>query len=172
MRVYTIGHSNQSLDSFLTALTAHAVSLVVDVRRFPSSRRHPHFGGARLQPALAAAGIDYVHAPDLGGHRVPTIDSPHTALREGAFRGYADHMDTPAFAAAVDGVLAQASTRRVAVMCAERDWRDCHRGLMADYLKVRGHDVVHILSADAQEPHPYTRSARIVDGALSYRGLL
>ena len=172
MRVYTIGHSNQSFDSFLAALTAHAVSLVVDVRRFPSSRRHPHFSGGRLQSALRATGIDYAHTPDLGGHREPLADSPHTALREDAFRGYADHMDTPAFAAAIDAVLAEASAQRVAVMCAERDWRDCHRGLIADYLKVRGHEVVHILSAEAQEPHPYTRSARIIDGELSYRGLL
>ena len=172
MRVYTVGHSNQPLASFLAALTAYDVSLVVDVRRFPTSRRHPYFSGARLQPALHAAGIDYAHAPDLGGHRAPRSDSPHTALRDDAFRGYADHMETPGFAIAVDRVLAEGSVRRVAVMCAERDWRDCHRGLIADYLKVRGHDVVHILSADAQDAHPYTRAARIVDGQLSYRGLL
>ena len=172
MRVYTIGHSNQPLDSFLAALRAHAVEIVVDVRRFPTSRRHPHFSGAKLQPALGAAGIGYAHAPDLGGHREPLAESPNTALREDAFRGYADYMETTAFAAAVETVLAEASARHVAVMCAERDWRDCHRGLMADYLKVRGHDVVHILSATTHEPHPYTRSARIVGGELSYRGLL
>ena len=172
MRVYTIGHSNQPLESFLAALSAHGINLVVDVRRFPTSRRHPHFSGARLQSALRIAAIAYAHASELGGHRVPLPDSPHTGLREDAFRGYADYMETPPFAAAAEAVLTEAARQRVAIMCAERDWRDCHRGLIADYLKVRGHDVVHIVSADAHEPHPYTRSARIVDGELSYRGLL
>jgi uncharacterized protein (DUF488 family) len=171
MQVYTIGHSNQPLDRFLAALNAHTIRLVIDVRRFPVSRRHPHFSGARLQPALQTDGIDYTHVPDLGGHRVPRPDSHNTALRD-AFRGYADYMETAAFSDAVARMLAGAADRRIAVMCAERDWRDCHRGLIADYLKVQGHDVVHILSAEAAEPHPYTRGARVAGGELSYRGLL
>ena len=172
MRVFTIGHSVQPIEPFLEALRAHGIERLVDVRRFPSSRRHPQFNAARLSASLHEAGIEYGHAAALGGHREPRPDSPNTAWREDAFRGYADYMETPEFAAAIETLLAEAAACRLAVMCAERDWRSCHRGLIADYLKVRGHDVVHILSAEKHEPHPYTRPARIVDGTLSYRGLL
>ena len=172
MRVYTIGHSNQPIKSLLEALSAHEITVVVDVRRFPTSRRHPHFSGPRLTETLQAAGIDYIHEPALGGHRTPAPDSPNTAWREEAFRGYADYMETEAFAQAIGRVLELAKDRRVAVMCAERSWRDCHRGLIADYLKVREHEIIHIVSPSDTELHPYTRPARLVDGELSYRGLL
>ena len=172
MRLYTIGHSTQPLENFVAALTAHAIRLLVDVRRFPSSRRHPQFGSARLGASLADNAIEYTHEPELGGHREPLPDSPNTAWREAAFRGYADYMEMPLFAAAIDRLIERASGQRVAIMCAERAWQNCHRGLIADYLKARGHEVVHILSATSNEPHPYTNAARIVDGALTYRGLL
>jgi uncharacterized protein (DUF488 family) len=172
MQLYTIGHSNQPLDSFLAALTPNAVSLVVDVRRFPSSRRHPQFSGPRLAASLAAIGIDYRHAPELGGHREPAPDSPNVAWREDAFRGYADYMETEEFRRAIATLVDEAATRSLTIMCAERAWQHCHRGLIADYLKAQGHHVVHILDADTTEPHPYTRIARIVDGTVSYRGLL
>ena len=110
--------------------------------------------------------------PELGGHREPLPDSPNTAWREPAFRGYADYMETPAFAEAIDALLNKAATERTAIMCAELRWTECHRGLISDCLKAAGHDVVHVLSATEHEPHPYTRQARIVDGHLSYRGLL
>ena len=110
--------------------------------------------------------------PDLGGHREPRPDSANTAWREPAFRGYADYMETPEFAAAIDALVKEAGERRTAIMCAELRWTDCHRGLISDYLKAAGHDVVHIVSAAEHEAHPYTRQARIVDGHLSYRGLL
>jgi uncharacterized protein (DUF488 family) len=170
--VFTIGHSNRPFEPYLEALKAHGIALVVDVRRFPSSRRHPHFSGSRLQPALAQAAIEYRHMPDLGGHREPRPDSTNTAWREPAFRGYADYMETPEFAAAIDALLKEAGERRTAIMCAELRWTDCHRGLISDYLKAAGHDVVHVVSASEHEAHPYTRQARIVDGHLSYRGLL
>ena len=172
MRIHTIGHSNQTSESFLASLSAHRVTLVVDVRRFPSSRRHPQFGAGRLKDSLEAAGIGYLHEPELGGHRTAAPDSHNTAIREDAFRGYADYMETPAFARAIDRLLEVAAGQTVAVMCAERAWRDCHRGLIADYLKARGHDVVHIVSEAIEERHPYTKVARLVDGELSYRGLL
>jgi uncharacterized protein (DUF488 family) len=172
VRVFTIGHSNQPLDSFLEALKAHEVAIVADVRRFPSSRRHPHFSRTRLEAALAAGGIDYVHMADLGGHREPRLDSPNTAWREAAFRGYADYMETPPFAAAVEALVDRASRQTLAVMCAELRWSECHRSLVSDYLAAAGHQVIHIVSATTREPHPYTAAARLVDGRLSYRGLL
>ena len=172
MRLFTIGHSNQPLESYFEALEAHGITLVVDVRRFPSSRRHPHFSRSRLEASLRDRGIEYRHMASLGGHREPNAESLNTAWREPAFRGYADYMETPAFATAIDELLDRAARQPLAVMCAELRWTDCHRGLISDYLKAAGHEVVHIVSASEREPHPYTRAARIVGGKLSYRGLL
>ena len=172
MTIFTIGHSNQPLEPFLDALAAHRIALVADVRRFPASRRHPHFGQTRLSESLAAAGVAYRHFPDLGGRRTPRPDSRNTAWREAGFRGYADYMETPAFAGALAHLMDEAGTRRTAVMCAELLWRSCHRGLIADRLKSSGHEVIHIVSATRSEPHPFTSAARIVNGELTYTGLI
>lgn len=172
VEIFTIGHSNQPLEAFVAALRAHDIALVADVRRFPSSRRLPHFNGPALAAALDEHGIAYAHLPDLGGRRAAKKDSRNTAWRNAGFRGYADYMETPAFRAAIEKLIEEASARRVAVMCAERLWWQCHRGLIADELKARGHGVTHIASATSREPHPYTSAARIVDGRLSYEGLL
>ncbi|HXE79139.1 MAG TPA: DUF488 domain-containing protein [Vicinamibacterales bacterium] len=172
MEIWTIGHSNQPLNAFVDALRAHRIALLVDVRRFPSSRRLPHFNSPPLAAALERHGFDYVHMEDLGGRRPPRRDSHNIAWQNAGFRGYADYMETPAFAAAIERLLTLASERRTAIMCAERLWRQCHRGLIADELKARGHTVTHILSATASEPHPYTPAARVVEGRVSYRGIL
>jgi uncharacterized protein (DUF488 family) len=169
MTLWTIGHSNQPLEPFVAALQAHGITLVADVRRIPASRRHPHFGQARLAESLRGASIDYAHIPELGGRRRPLPQSVHTAWRLDAFRGYADHMDTPAFSAGIEHLLQLASGHATAIMCAEHVWWSCHRALIADYLKAQGHDVLHIMSASRVEPHPYSAAARIVDGRLSYR---
>ena len=160
------------LNPFIAALAANGIKLVADVRRLPSSRRFPHFSESRLAPALKDLTIDYVHVPELGGHREPRTDSPNTAIRDPIFRAYADHMATPEFARGISRVLEAAAARPVAVMCAERKWTECHRQFIADHLKALGHDVVHIFSEDTAEPHEYTKFARIEDGKLSYRGLI
>jgi uncharacterized protein (DUF488 family) len=170
--LFTIGHSNQPLDRFLAALEAHAIELLVDVRRFPVSRRHPHFSKVRLEAALRDREIDYLHMIELGGRREPRGDSHNTRWRETAFRGYADHMETAEFSRAVDRLLEHAAERRVAMMCAELLWSHCHRGLIADYLKAHGHEVIHIVTAETTEVHPYTSAARLVNDRLSYQGLL
>lgn len=169
--LWTIGHSNVSFDAFLERLRAQGIDRVADVRRFPGSRRHPHFGQEPLADALARAGIDYLHFPELGGRRRAAPDSHNTAWRNEAFRGYADYMETPEFRAGIDRLLDAAADHRVAILCAERLWWQCHRGLIADFLKAGGHEVLHITGKGA-EAHPYTTAARIVDGRLSYRGLL
>ncbi len=171
MTLWTIGHSNQPLEPFIRALKAHEIELVADVRRFPSSRRHPHFSGERLAASLERAGIGYLHMRDLGGRRNPRKDSKNTAWQNAGFRGYADYMETPEFADAIARLLAVAAQRRTAIMCAEMLWWQCHRGLIADYLKAHGHDIVHIRTAEQHEPHPYTSAAQIVNGRLSYEGL-
>jgi uncharacterized protein (DUF488 family) len=170
--VWTIGHSTLPIEQFVQALQRCQITLLADVRRFPGSRRHPQYGSDRLRAELSIHRIRYEHLPELGGRRRARKDSPHTSWRVEAFRGYADYMDTPPFAEGIARLLQLAAADRVAVMCAERVWWSCHRALIADYLKSTGHEVIHILTADRQEPHPYTAAARIVDGRLSYRGLV
>lgn len=147
--------------------------MLVDVRTFPASRRMPWFNKEPFAEALAAQAIGYVHMPALGGRRKPRKDSPHTSWRNEGFRGYADHMDTPEFAIALDKLKDIAGAHRTAIMCAEVLWWGCHRSLISDRLKVEGWTVLHIMPDKVQE-HPYTKAARIVDGRLTYaeRGLL
>ena len=121
--------------------------------------------------SLTDAGIGYEHFPELGGRRKPRQDSRNTAWRNDAFRGYADHMETPQFVAGI-ARLEEAAERRgaAAIMCAEAVWWKCHRSLIADYLKAQGAEVIHILNANEAEPHPFTSAAKIVDGKLDYSG--
>jgi uncharacterized protein (DUF488 family) len=166
--ILTIGHSTRTLADFLALLEEFEVTTLVDVRRFPGSRRHPHFGGPALARSLAGAGIGYAHEPDLGGRRDPAPDSVNTAWRVAAFRGYADHMATPEFRAAVERV-ASSETGRPVVMCAEAvPWR-CHRQLIADTLVARGVTVRHILGPGQERAHELNPSARPApDGVLIY----
>ncbi len=168
MILWTIGHSTLPAPDFLALLRDRGIEVLVDVRRYPASRRHPQFDGAALEKSLGHAGIRYVHVPALGGRRDPQPGSPNTGWGEGGFRGYADYMASPAFIAALAGVVDEAASRRCALMCAEKDWRHCHRGLIADALKAAGHEVLHIVDAALDEAHPYTKPARLVDGKLTY----
>lgn len=168
MTLWTIGHSIQPIGDFLAMLRGHDITVVADVRRFPGSRRHPQFGQDALSRSLAGEGIRYEHFPELGGRRAPRTDSPNTAWRHSAFRGYADYMMTPEFHAGVARLLNLAGNSRTAIMCAEAVWWRCHRGLIADFLKADGHEVLHIQSPLKTDPHPFTSAARIVDGALTY----
>ena len=170
--VWTAGHSTRSGEEFVEILKAHGVQVLVDVRSYPGSRRYPQFNRAALSESLAEAGIEYRHEPRLGGRRAPRADSHNTAWRNPQFRGYADHMETEVFRKGVEDLLELARDARVAVMCAEAVWWRCHRGLLADYLKATGHTVIHIIDERKTEEHPFTPAARIVDGQLSYRGLL
>lgn len=170
--VYTVGHSNRELRAFLSLLETHAVRALVDIRRHPGSRRHPHFVAERLAAALAERGIAYVHEPDLGGRRRPAPDSPNTFWQNAQFRGYADHMASSAFEAAAERVLAQAAETPTAVLCAEAvPWR-CHRSLLADWLVAREHEVRHILSPGRTDRHVLQAAARVEEGRLRYPGLL
>lgn len=166
--VLTVGHSTRTLADFLGLLQAHCVRYVADVRRFPASRRYPHFDREALGVALARAGIGYVWMPDLGGRRTPRPDSRNTRWRNPSFRGYADYMETPAFREAIGRLEALAGVHLTAVMCAEAVWWRCHRSLIADYLTARGAAVRHIVDRQKTEPHRYTEPARVVEGKLSY----
>src|SRR5437899_13093507 len=108
LTVWTIGHSNRTLEDFVTLLRSHKIECVADVRRFPGSRRYPHFNQENLGRALQEGGISYLHFAELGGRRNPRPDSPNSAWRNEAFRGYADYMETQAFRTGIDHLLAEA----------------------------------------------------------------
>ena len=169
--VWTVGHSNHSLEKFLGILKAHAVALVLDVRRFPASRKWPHFDAANLARSLPSTGIEYAGMPQLGGRRKARSDSPHRAWRVEAFRGYADFMDSPEFAGALEKVTALAHERRSVLMCAEAlPWR-CHRSLIADALLARGWEVFEIISEKEARRHELPDFARMEGARVVYDGV-
>ena len=171
--IFTIGHSVRPLDEFIALLRTHGVTGLADVRTVPRSRRHPHFSREALEVSLPAAGIEYRHFAALGGLRKPRRDSPNGAWRHESFRGYADHMQTPAFVAAIDDLIAFAESGRVvAVMCAEAKWWQCHRQLVADALVARGVEVRHIMSPREASVHQLTSFARVEGREVTYPALV
>jgi uncharacterized protein (DUF488 family) len=166
--IWTIGHSTRSIEDFSALLTENRVEAIADIRRIPGSRRYPHFGREALADALAARGLGYEHFLELGGRRRPRPDSPNTGWRHEAFRGYADYMATKAFQDDMSRLLEFAASRRVAVMCAEALWWQCHRRLVADWLTAAGHRVTHIMGPRKTELHRLTPPAQLVDGQLTY----
>jgi uncharacterized protein (DUF488 family) len=153
--VLTVGHGARSAEALLTVLQQAGVATLIDIRRFPGSRRHPQFAREALAVGLPAGGIRYEWQGDeLGGRRSRRASSRHVALADAAFGGYADHMDTPAFRSAVQALIGRAEAeQRLAVMCAETLWWRCHRCLVADAVVCRGADVVHLLDVGRREPH-------------------
>ncbi len=174
MIVFTIGHSTRDLASFIAALTAAGVDRIADIRRFPRSRRFPHFNAENLAPALAASGISYRHFPALGGRRTGREDggvSPHTLWREPAFRHFADYAETPEFRASFAELVAKAQAGPTAIMCAEAVWWRCHRRIVADYLIAAGFAVEHIFDERKREPATMTPGALPRgDGTILYEG--
>ncbi len=170
--LWTIGHSTRSIEEFIEALKSFQIESLVDLRSFPSSRRYPQFGATRLSESLRQANIEYLHLPELGGRRRARKDSLNIAWRNEGFRGYADYMETETFRQGIERLLALARDRRLVIMCAEAVWWRCHRSLISDYLKVKGVEVTHVIDATHSQSHPFTSAARVVDGQLSYRGLL
>ncbi len=169
MTVYTIGHGNRSARELVSLLLAAGVKRVVDVRRFPGSRRHPHFCRGALERSLGEAGLVYTwEGATLGGFRRPRPGSPHTALEAEGLKAYADHMATPAFREAVDRLLAEAARVPSALLCAERLPRRCHRLLLSDVLVARGVRVVHLIDPGRSELHRISPAARLEHGRLVY----
>lgn len=169
--LYTIGHSTRTLDELVSALQAHGIQTLVDIRAFPMSRRLPHFNRESLETELPKHGIQYVWMKSLGGYRKATRkDSLHSALRNASFRNYADYTLTPEFEAAMNELLRLAEQSRTAYMCAERVYFRCHRMIVSDWLVAHGHDVLHIDAEGPTRPHKLTAEARMVDGQMIYRG--
>lgn len=168
MEIWTIGHSTRTIEEFLALLAEHRIEAIADVRRFPGSRRMPWFNSEPFAVALQRHEIEYHHLVGLGGRRKPSPDSKNTVWRVDAFRAYADFLETPEFEVELAGLLQIADARRTAVLCAEAVWWRCHRSLISDALKARGHTVCHIFGPGKAEEHPFTPPARIVDGRLAY----
>ena len=198
-RVYTIGHSTRALEEFIALLREHGIKRLADIRRFPGSRRYPHFSREALEVSLAGRGIEYVHIPELGGRRKASPDSTNTALQNEQFRAYADHMASDEFRRAVDGLLGgvrpsrpqptgilpggiddrpgrpigagETPALRLCVMCAEAvPWR-CHRNLLSDELLRRDVEVVHILGRGKAQRHEMSPWARVDGDHIVYPGL-
>jgi uncharacterized protein (DUF488 family) len=161
--IFTIGHSKHELGDFLELLHGQEIGRLADVRRYPSSRRMPWFNRPVLARSLDEAGVAYEHFEALGGRRAPLPGSPNGGWRVGQFQGYADHMASDEFQAGLERLLAGATERRAAVMCAEAQWVKCHRRLLSDVLVARGHEVLHIDARGATSPHELTEFA-LVDG--------
>jgi uncharacterized protein (DUF488 family) len=168
LTIWTVGHSNHSAENFREILTAHTIEHVVDVRRFPGSRRLPQFASTTLERELAIANVSYQWIESLGGRRRPSLTSPNTAWRNASFRAYADHIASEEFADGLSELLMTANGRRTAVMCAEVLWWRCHRRIISDVLVSLGIEVIHIRDRFVTEEHRLAPPARIVRGALTY----
>ncbi len=170
MTIFTIGHSSRRLEEFAALLETHGIRAVVDVRAYPRSRRHPQFDTDNLAIFLAGRDIVYVHQPALGGMRKPgPAPSLNTAIEEPGFRAYADHMQTAEFATGLAELCELAERQGPAtIMCAEADWRRCHRQLITDALLARGVEVVHVDSAAPGEAAAMTGHARVERDRVIY----
>jgi uncharacterized protein (DUF488 family) len=171
--IFTIGHSTRDLAEFSRVLQAHGIRVLVDIRAFPASRRHPHFGREQLELWLPEIGVEYLWEKDLGGRRnkqMPPDESPNFALRNESFRNYADYMLSLQFSAAIERVAGLADKQNTAIMCAELLYFRCHRMLVSDFLVSRGHCVLHIQDETPPKAHVLMKEAHVVEGRLEYRG--
>lgn len=167
-RIYTIGHSTRAWDEFVALLHEHAVKAVADVRRFPASRKYPHFNADALAMCLPEAHIRYVPLPSLGGRRKAHADSVNTGWRNEGFRGYADYMQTRPFEQGLHELTNLAAEAATAIMCAEAvPWR-CHRSLIADAMLVRGWQVLDIVGPGKAAEHKLTPFARVEGLRITY----
>lgn len=166
--IFTTGHSNRPIAEFIELLRAHGIQQLIDIRTIPKSRHNPQFNSDALAAALRHEGIRYLHMKDLGGLRHPCKDSVNLGWRNAGFRGFADYMQTPEFAAALDRAVELSRAAPAALMCAEAvPWR-CHRSLVADALLVWGVPVLHIISKADPKPHSLTPFARVHQTQITY----
>ena len=165
---FTIGHSTRTIEQFIELLKANGIGQLVDIRTIPKSRRNPQFNTDALAASLGASDIAYTHLKALGGLRHPRCDSINDAWRNASFRGYADYMQTPEFAQALDRAIELAAGKPTAFMCAEAvPWR-CHRSPVADALLVRGIEVREIVGSSAPRPHKLTPFAHVQGMRITY----
>lgn len=166
--IWTLGHSTRTIEEFLELLNIYGIERLIDVRRFPGSRKYPQFNEDRLESDLLEEGFWYTHIEALGGRRKVNPESKNTVWRHPSFRGYADYMETSEFKKAFTTLEVLASEKKCAIMCSEAVWWRCHRSMISDQLKANGWTVMHIMSEHQAQEHPYTQPAKVVSGQLSY----
>lgn len=167
-RIYTIGHGRRTIEELVECLHETGRRTLVDVRRYPGSRRNPQFNQRPLAEGLQTAGIDYRHAVALGGLRT---DEPGEERFDcvGTFAGYAARMGTGEWQEALASALAEPDP---VFMCAETPWQRCHRRFISELLEARGHEVVHLIRPGQREPHHMHRQSDVIDGRLYLCGEL
>ena len=167
--IYTVGHSNRDLRSFLRLLKAHDIEALIDVRRYPTSRKYPHFDKENLASVLSQADMFYYWLGEaLGGWRKWRGGSISGCLKSPGFRAYVEHMKTEEFLEAAKKLMRIAMKYNSVVMCAEKfPWR-CHRYFLSDWLKVQGFRVIHIIDEGRVIIHKLSRCARVINGKLIY----
>lgn len=168
MTIFTIGHSNKSIEVFIAMLQSFGIKVLADIRSLPGSKMYPHFNQDSLASSLATVGIKYIHMPALGGRRKALKDSHNTAWRNKSFMGYADYMETDEFKKGIAELEAIAQQEPTTYMCSEAVWWRCHRSMVSDYLKVKGWTVMHIMDIGKSSEHPYTSPAKPIQGDLFY----
>ncbi len=167
--IYTLGHANHSFEELVSMLQLVGVMTLVDVRQYPQSVRHPHFGQDNLRVSMDGMGIEYHWAGrQLGGHRQARANSLHTALVDEGLRGYADYMDGEAFKKGVAQLLNLANRASTAMLCAEAEPLQCHRSLIADFLTLQGIEVIHLLAPGQQRQHSLRAEVRRESQQLVY----
>jgi uncharacterized protein (DUF488 family) len=169
--LFTIGHSTHPIETLLALLTMHKITLVFDVRSYPSSRRWPQFNQAELKQSLEDRGIAYRWCLQLGGRRnSKRVDSPHTAWEHPAFRSYADHTETAPFETGLEELIEAAREARTAIMCSEGLWWRCHRRIISDHLTMRGWGIMHVMPDGKMTMHALPEFATVTDGRIVYDG--
>lgn len=169
LRIYTIGHSTRTLDQLVQLLAANKVAVLADVRSFPRSYRNSQFNLDVIGTELTKHNIGYVWLEKLGGRRKGLgKESKNTCWRNLSFRHYADYMETKPFLEGTDELVQLAGQEPVAIMCAEALYWRCHRSMIADYLKSKRIDVIHILGERQTTEHEYTPCAKIKNSKLVY----
>lgn len=171
LEIFTIGHSNGTLDELVAMLKAFSIERLVDIRRFPGSRRLPHFNRESLEKRLPQEGIEYLWMESLGGRRSHEAGktSINSGLRSPGFRNYADYMLTEDFENAIKHLLELAAEKRTAIMCAEKLYWRCHRMLISDFLTAQAVKVIHIMDSGKSVEHKLSEMAAAdKDGKVTY----
>ena len=166
--IWTIGHSTRTSEEFIGMLKSFKIEQLIDVRRFPGSRKYPHFNKENLEVSIPENNIEYIHLENLGGRRKASQDSLNSVWNHPSFRGYADYMETSEFKKAFKILENLASKKRSAIMCSEAVWWRCHRSMISDQLKANDWKVMHIMGQNQEQEHPYTKPAKIENGQLTY----
>jgi len=170
LRIFTLGHSTRTYAQLLHILSRYQITLLADVRRFPSSHRNPQFNKETIEQELPIDGIRYAWLKKLGGRRRGLgTSSPNVCWKNKSFRNFADYMETNEFREGIQELVNLTDLNTVAIMCAEAVYWRCHRSMIADFLKLGGAEVTHILDAERSKEHAYTVCAKITDGVITYR---